>query len=772
MKLNLRTLSMRVVTLALFGLVTLPTVRGDVAPLLINGGFEEGASDPAGWSGGGADAAHHLGVSTAVTHTGKRSVKMAVDAGAMPTYFTYGQYVRVAPGRQYVFTGWVKEDGVQGNAGWFVHVYKGQDLVVNHSLNASAGTQDWQKITETIEVPTGADTIQVGTSLYGTGTAYFDDALLTQVPDLTRAAPPPAQARYHLKWPVSGMTGRISPVVPLGYGVCTTTSTFPAGGDKRYRDGGFGIMRSDFAWQDVERTPGQYDFRGYDAQLAQLEPLGVRPLWILDYTNAHYDDNQPPHTPEGLRAFADFARAAAAHYRNCGVIWEIWNEPNEPNFWQTGPNADQYAALVKAAVPAIRASDPSAVILAGSFSKFDLSYEAAFLKDRPLGGVTALSVHPYRDGPPETVIQDYAKLRALIARYTPAGQRPLPIVCSEWGYTTANGQTSEADQARYLTRAYLTNLLCGVNLTVNYNWQNDGSNPDSEENRYGILREDLTPKPAYLALAALLNTLRGYEFRHRIRDARPTDFKLLFQGPGGLATVTWTSDSTASEEAQTPRVTKIGKNAPSYPALLRLARATTSPDDRPDPDVLPVVPGIVTFLTSTSAPLPPQPASIPPRGDQALVNGGFEAGAVGWVPSSLMPGQRLGITDAVSRTGSRSAFVSAEPDLEPSWFNWGQTVAAAPGEHCVFTLWLKKADVRGFAGCYAIVSGADGQTLHNSTLTSQDGYSDWKKLTTDFTVPVGGTSIRIGTCLYGTGVVYFDDASLVKTGHAPPTQEH
>lgn len=580
---------------------------------------------------------------------------------------------------------------------------------------------------------------------------------------------PPSQAAP------ATMGGRITPVVPLGYGINIHEDHFPPAEYTLFHRAGFGLIRTDFHWQDIERTAGVYDFHAYDAQIKQLDALGVRPLWVVSYGNTLYDNGLPPRTDAGLAAFARFAGAAAAHFRDRGVLWEIWNEPNEPNFWKPQPNADQYAALVKAAVPAIRAADLKAPILAGAISQFALPYIETFLRHRPLRGVTAFSIHPYRDGQPESAISDYAAVRALIARYGRAGLKPMPVVCSEWGYSTATDQTSEADQGRYIVRMYLVNLLCGVNLTIFYDWTDDGSNPSDNESRFGIVRQNLAPKPAYTAIAAFTRMLRGYRFRHQLRTERASDYKLLFQGPRGLAVVTWTSDDTASAEAQTPRITLIGRGDASYAALQRAALAKSSPYDRPHPDVLPRVLGVVTSYTSTSPPQVPEAAPTPANGGPTgtnlvanlVDNPGFEGGERGWLASPLSIGQRLGITRAISHTGTQSAFMSVSPGTPPAWSNWGQTVASVtPGDHYTFTAWVKKADVHGGAGWYVHVNGAGGM-LHNDTLMIGGGSSGWRKVTTSFTVPPGGDSIVIGTSLYGTGVAYFDDASLTRTSPAP-----
>ena len=56
--------------------------------------------------------------------------------------------------------------------------------------------------------------------------------------------------------------------------------------------------------------------------------------------------------------------------------------------------------------------------------------------------------------------------------------------------------------------------------------------------------------------------------------------------------------------------------------------------------------------------------------------------------------------------------------------------------------------------------------LYNNVLTTGAGSSGWRKVTARFTIPPGGSTITLGTSLYGSGVAYFDDASLTKTGHS------
>jgi hypothetical protein len=139
-------------------------------------------------------------------------------------------------------------------------------------------------------------------------------------------------------------------------------------------------VRVDLAWSAAEQEPGRYDFRIWDRFLDSFEPAGIRVLFILVYGNEMYENGFPPATEEGRRAFASYAGAAARHFRG-RAAWEIWNEPNLPQWWAGAPDPAAYVALARAAAAEIRKADPRAWILGPSLGggTFDFPYlEATF----------------------------------------------------------------------------------------------------------------------------------------------------------------------------------------------------------------------------------------------------------------------------------------------------------------------------------------------------------------------------------------------------------
>ncbi len=302
---------------------------------------------------------------------------------------------------------------------------------------------------------------------------------------------------------------------------------------------GFRIIRYDMLWEQVERTKGTYDFSTFDRLVAQMMRRGIRPLFILDYGNRLYGDHYSARTPDSRGAFARFAAAAAARYKGKGVMWEIWNEPNAARFWTPQPDPFEYLLLVIESASAIRAEDPGAYIIGGSVSGVDFAFLERCIKYGLLKYVDAVSVHPYRDQQPESVLGEYEKLRALMHTYLPAG-KTIAFAAGEWGYHSASGR-SEEEQARKLARMMMVNAYAGSGMSIWYDFRNDGQDPKDAEHNFGLFRYDGKEKPAAIAMQRMTQHLSRKRFTRRL-TSRPDDYLLEFADENGKACVAaWTT---------------------------------------------------------------------------------------------------------------------------------------------------------------------------------------------------------------------------------------
>ncbi len=336
-------------------------------------------------------------------------------------------------------------------------------------------------------------------------------------------------------------------VVPEGLGVNIHFTDPRPGEMEMLAAAGFRWVRMDFVWQATERKKGEYDFSAYDRLLKSLDEHKLRALFILDYGNPLYDKGLAPASDEGRQAFARWAAAAARRFRQRGILWEMWNEPNI-FFWKPKPDVDQYVKLALTVGKALRDAEPHERYIGPATSQIDFKFLEACFKAGLLDYWTAVSVHPYRQKPPETAAEEYDRLRRLIDQYAPAGKR-IPILSGEWGYSAAWKNYDEAKQGRMLPRQFLTNLASGVPLSIWYDWHDDGPDPKEPEHHFGTVRFPYhaqrgpvyDPKPAYLAAKTFSTVLGGFRFRKRLLAGGKDDYVYLFVKNDEARLVAWTA---------------------------------------------------------------------------------------------------------------------------------------------------------------------------------------------------------------------------------------
>jgi hypothetical protein len=206
-----------------------------------------------------------------------------------------------------------------------------------------------------------------------------------------------------------------APAFPEALGVNIHFTDPQPGEVKMLAAAGFRWVRMDFVWQRTEVEKGKYDFSSYDGLLKALDEFKIRPLFILDYSHKFYDNDHAPFTDEGREAFATWAATAVRRYRGRGILWEIYNEPNT-RFWTPAPKVSDYIKLALETSKAIHSVAPDEQIIGPAVWGLDFDFVEECLRAGLLNYWSAISVHPYRKTEPETVVEDYARMRKLIDR--------------------------------------------------------------------------------------------------------------------------------------------------------------------------------------------------------------------------------------------------------------------------------------------------------------------------------------------------------------------
>ena len=269
------------------------------------------------------------------------------------------------------------------------------------------------------------------------------------------------------------------------------------------------VARSDAFWESAEPAPPVKDVHVYkwqsDDQIAgSLAAHQLRWMPIIDYAalwseSATGQDHSAPASPAD---YATYAAAFAARYGPHGSFWsthptltpepvqtyEIWNEPDNGQFWAPAPSAATYAALYEQARTAIESADPSARVIIGGLTN-PTSFLPAILAARPQlrGHVDGVGIHPY--GTPLVVL---SKVRAARATMSSLGLGTVPLYVTEIGWTTMPTGTvdyaAESLRPGYLqaTIPALGHTNCAVAAVLLYTWVTPERNPTDGQDWYGI----------------------------------------------------------------------------------------------------------------------------------------------------------------------------------------------------------------------------------------------------------------------------------------------
>jgi hypothetical protein len=308
---------------------------------------------------------------------------------------------------------------------------------------------------------------------------------------------------------------------------------------------GFQFVRMDMLWSNVERG-GRYRFFAYDRLLRALEARGMGVLWILDYGHPDHGGS-PPRKRSDVVAFGRFSAAAAAHFKGRNVRYEIWNEPNNSQFWGPAPDASEYAALLREAVAAIRSADPAAKVSTGGVSGIDQAFLSKVVDPSLTDGLTAIGIHPYPQTKPESIESDLRTLRDWVPHAL--GER-IEIWDTEWGYPSTdaakNGNSgghrtaARTLQAALAVREILTVWAVGLPLAVWYDLRDDGPDTTNPEQNYGLLDSSGNEKPAMKAMRTLMGAVGGRKYAGMIQEVPEGIHAIRFEGSKETILVVWT----------------------------------------------------------------------------------------------------------------------------------------------------------------------------------------------------------------------------------------
>jgi hypothetical protein len=294
-------------------------------------------------------------------------------------------------------------------------------------------------------------------------------------------------------------------------------------------------IREELGWDRVEPQNNQWDFSWFDTVIGEAAKRGLTVLPLLMDTPS-WAGSSVSDIPADPTNYADYVAHMVARYGPGGTFWaahpeipshpathfEIWNEAYFNASSNNHVDPARYARLFKAAVVAGRAANPQAKFL---MSATDDAYtyqstwvnwaQAAHAAVPDLASyVDGVAVHPYsKSQAPDTPFGSYSNDKFLRINNIRDNYRAVgidkPFWITEMGWSTCTDTTwcvSESNQATYTTQLFnmvKTQMSDFVQAVFLYDYDDVCGNDADPECRYGLLRRDHTPKPAWAALKAV-----------------------------------------------------------------------------------------------------------------------------------------------------------------------------------------------------------------------------------------------------------------------------
>jgi len=268
----------------------------------------------------------------------------------------------------------------------------------------------------------------------------------------------------------------------------------------------------------------------YPEQVSEAEHYGLKVLLLLGWESALTD----------LESWGNYVYEIVSRYRGRIAAYQICNEPNLAEMWHKPQHADptEYVAFLREAYRRAKQADPNCLIVSagmatnGGYGTLAMD-DVEFIRGMYAAGAKpyfdVLGSHPYGFAyAPEDALSNpvhcfrrVEQQRAIMVQY---GDAAKPIWATEFGWIIDPGEgchyygdwpsrwwqrVSPQTQADYLVRACRYARTNWPWMGLMFVWNMDYSTVSwndycAQTSWFAILNYDGTPRPAYLALAQMV----------------------------------------------------------------------------------------------------------------------------------------------------------------------------------------------------------------------------------------------------------------------------
>ncbi len=310
-----------------------------------------------------------------------------------------------------------------------------------------------------------------------------------------------------------------------------------------FKESGMTSPRDDTAWGHWKPKEGRCVFpQIYSDFLEESIKMGLSPLHILAYHNREVTPGYPK-SPEAIEEFAKFAEWMTTTYKGRTRLYQVWNEWDggcgmTAEFKGQGDPAS-YAKLLAAAYPRMKKADPDCVVIANSVCTGEAFLEETF-KNGVLQNCDGFAFHGYNYGQagenryPEAFLKRVKGVIELSKKYNNGVAKPVYLTEIGWPNHAKRGGSEETLTGDYVARMYLlAKTVPEIKGVWWYDFQDDGYDSEYNENNFGIVTPDLTPKDPWFVMRSVSPVIRKGTFLRELSSPNPAVTLLLFAMPDG-----------------------------------------------------------------------------------------------------------------------------------------------------------------------------------------------------------------------------------------------
>lgn len=292
---------------------------------------------------------------------------------------------------------------------------------------------------------------------------------------------------------------------------------------------GVNWVRDRLSWAEMEPDRGRFAATNrYDASARIQSAAGLRVLQV-NHSSPAWANPQTKRFPLDLRDAYNFYRTMARRWRGQVAAFEPWNEADIEMFG--GHTGDEMAALQKAAYLGLKAGNPDVIACLNVFAVHRASTLRDFAENEAWPYFDTFNLHHYE--PFASYPKLYADFRAVSAG------RPLWVTESsvpvQWSGDRSLKEPTDADlalQAERVAKTYASAIHEGARAVFYFLLPHYAEG----QTQFGILRPDLTPRPAFVALAAVGRLLADARPLGRLETEVPSLHGFLFRAkPEGVS---------------------------------------------------------------------------------------------------------------------------------------------------------------------------------------------------------------------------------------------